>query len=223
MEFSNQFFLYLWNQDCFWHIWWNPISRNKTFIKMHYGKDVFTRKYAKLLFKFFQNSEYKENISTLLQYILKNVKKVVYIDCDVLIINDLTDIWRQFELMNSSQFCGLAPEVYDPFINIYKWSNKVPHPQPAGLRAWRMSKLNNVPFPLLISMHAWLSIGVQNIWFWQETVFFYAKHTDIWNYCWRNYKHVTHDKKRCILVRQKIDYGILMAGFTKKVNLRLKH
>lgn len=53
------------------------------------------------------------------QNILTNVSNILYVDTDVIFLNELSDIWRHVRLMNSSQMAALAQEHEDPNIGWY--------------------------------------------------------------------------------------------------------
>ncbi|PSN32440.1 Glucoside xylosyltransferase 1 [Blattella germanica] len=46
--------------------------------------------------------------------VLSDIDSLLYVDTDTLFLGPLEDIWRHFDLMNSSQMAALTPEHEDP-------------------------------------------------------------------------------------------------------------
>lgn len=55
----------------------------------------------------------------ILQDILNDVDKLLYVDTDVLFVNEVFDVWQHFHKMNSSQLAALTPEHEEPNVGWY--------------------------------------------------------------------------------------------------------
>ena len=57
--------------------------------------------------------------STSLQVILTNYTNILYVDTDVIFLNELSDIWSHVGQMNATQMAALVPEHEDPNVGWY--------------------------------------------------------------------------------------------------------
>lgn len=58
---------------------------------------------------------------------------VLYVDTDVLFLSPPENVWRHFDLMNSTQLAALAPEHEDPNIGWYNRFARHPYYGKLGL------------------------------------------------------------------------------------------
>jgi UDP-xylose:glucoside alpha-1,3-xylosyltransferase len=61
------------------------------------------------------------------QTVLSDVDSLLYVDTDTLFLGPLEDVWRHFDLMNSSQMAALTPEHEDPNTGWYNRFAKHPY------------------------------------------------------------------------------------------------
>ncbi len=52
--------------------------------------------------------------------------KVLYVDADILFLTSLSEIWSQFQQMNSTQMCGAVTDNGNILFNWYRESQRVP-------------------------------------------------------------------------------------------------
>ena len=73
------------------------------------------------------NKKCKTMSRILFQTVLSDVDALLYVDTDTLFLGPLEDIWRHFDLMNSSQMAALSPEHEDPNTGWYNRFAKHPY------------------------------------------------------------------------------------------------
>ncbi|XP_065220081.1 glucoside xylosyltransferase 1 isoform X2 [Planococcus citri] len=104
--------------------------------------------------------------------IIKDLDSVLYVDTDVLFLNELSDIWGHFEAMNSSQMSALVPEHEDANIGWYNRFARHPYYGKLGVNSGvmlmnltRMRQFNWVDKlePILSEFKSKLTWGDQDI------------------------------------------------------------
>ena len=56
----------------------------------------------------------------ILQTLITNYENVLYVDLDVLFLNELSDIWDHLQRMNASRIAAVTPDHEDQIINPYR-------------------------------------------------------------------------------------------------------
>ncbi|XP_069677720.1 glucoside xylosyltransferase 1 isoform X2 [Periplaneta americana] len=67
--------------------------------------------------------------------VLSDIDSLLYVDTDTLFLGPLEDVWRHFDLMNSTQMAALTPEHEDPNTGWYNRFAKHPYYGPLGVNS----------------------------------------------------------------------------------------
>ncbi|KAL4224786.1 Glucoside xylosyltransferase 2 [Mactra antiquata] len=90
--------------------------------------------------------------------ILTDIDSILYVDTDVLFLSPVDDIWKLFELFNSTQLAGLAPEHEDKAMGWYNRFARHPYYGELGVNSgvmlMNLTRLRSSPW--LISMHNYI-------------------------------------------------------------------
>lgn len=77
-----------------------------------------------------------------LQDLLPHIDSLLYVDTDTLFLTPLTNIWKHFSLMNSTQLAALAPEGEDENVGWYNRFAQHPYPGRLGEHFSNVNKLS---------------------------------------------------------------------------------
>jgi len=73
------------------------------------------------------------NIDTHIQKAIPDVKEILFLDADILVLGDLREVWSCFGEMDERQFFGLALEQgYGGFQSFYEKHSRIPYVPPTG-------------------------------------------------------------------------------------------